>query len=122
MLRRALCNAKTAAAGLGVLSVLLSGGAAVAHDAETATPIKHLIILIGENWTFDSIYATYQPKRGDRDGDAAPRDEDGSRHRREKRQSVLNLLSQGIVTVSGDPGPNHSRSYQFQVNTPYPAN
>src|ERR1700722_12733936 len=42
----------------------------------THTPIKHLIIIIGENWSFDSVFATYQPKAG---------------------ETVLNLLSQGIV-------------------------
>src|SRR4029077_12564880 len=53
------------------------------NDCNTATPIKHVIILIGENWTFDSIFGTYQPRR---------------------HQSVDNLLSRGIVTASGAPG------------------
>jgi len=120
MLKRGLRHAKSVAAELGVLSILLSSGMAVADEAETATPIKHIIILIGENWTFDSIYATYQPKRGDEDEKADSRGDDDSRHRAKNKQSVLNLLSQGIVTASGEPGPNFSRSYQYQVNTPYP--
>src|SRR5690349_9945911 len=65
------------------------------HD-HTATPIKHVIVLIGENWTFDSIFATYRPRHG---------------------QSVDNLLSRGIVTASGEPGPNFSASRQFQTPT-----
>jgi phospholipase C len=104
MFRRELQSATAAAAGLGVL---LSCGLAVAgddrghdHGQKTATPIKHVIILIGENWTFDGIFGTYQPK---------------------KKQSVANLLSRGIVTASGDPGPNIGSSWQYQINQPYPA-
>jgi phospholipase C len=52
------------------------------HD--TATPIKHVIVLIGENRTFDNIYGTYMPRHG---------------------QSVWNLLSRGIVKPDGSPGP-----------------
>jgi len=65
----------------------------------TATPIKHVIVLIGENWTFDGIFATYQPKN---------------------KQSVGNLLSRGYVTASGAPGPDFADSQQFQINQPYP--
>ena len=32
-------------------------------DHKTATPIKHVIVIIGENRTFDNIYATYVPKQ-----------------------------------------------------------
>jgi phospholipase C len=102
MLRRTVHGLIAAGAGLGLL---LSCGVALADNddggggEETATPIKHLIVLIGENWTFDSIYGTYQPKHG---------------------QTVNNLLSNGIVTASGDPGPHHARSWQFQINQPYP--
>ena len=42
----------------------------------TATPIKHVIIIIGENRSFDHVFATYEPKSG---------------------QTVWNLLSEGIV-------------------------
>src|SRR5262245_65506839 len=63
------------------------GGPGESQRIHTATPIKHVIVLIGENWTFDSIFATYQPKDG---------------------QAVGNLLSRGIVTASGDPGDRKS--------------
>jgi phospholipase C len=76
-----------------VFGVALSCGYAVsdatadmnnaAHRVKTDTPIKHLIVLIGENRTFDHIFATYQPKQG---------------------QSVANLLSKGIIYPSGIPG------------------
>jgi phospholipase C len=60
--------------------------AAQDHDKHsTATPIKHLIVIIGENRTFDHIFATYQPRHGER---------------------VSNLLSKGIVNPDGTPGPN----------------
>src|SRR3984957_14462785 len=55
------------------------------------TPIKHVIVIIGENRSFDHVFATYQPKRG---------------------QSVWNLLSEGIVNADGTPGPNFSKAQQ----------
>jgi phospholipase C len=64
---------------------------AAAQDAATATPIKHVIVIIGENRTFDHVFATYQPVSGD---------------------SVSNLLSKGIVNVDGTPGPNFSQAAQ----------
>jgi phospholipase C len=104
MFRRILQSSAVLGAGLGVL---LSCGLAVAGDRDdkgddggTATPIKHVIVLIAENWTFDSIFATYEPKHG---------------------QSVGNLLSRGYVTASGAPGPDSADSLQFQINQPYPA-
>jgi len=30
----------------------------------TETPIKHVIVIIGENRTFDHLFATYKPKDG----------------------------------------------------------
>jgi phospholipase C len=60
----------------------------------TKTPIKHVIIIIGENRTFDHVYATYKPREG---------------------QTVSNLLSKGIVDVNGKPGPNYSLSAQFSA-------
>ncbi|MGD0829986.1 MAG: alkaline phosphatase family protein [Terracidiphilus sp.] len=58
---------------------------------ETRTPIKHVIVIIGENRTFDHIFATYQPKPGER---------------------VSNLLSKGIIKADGTPGPNYSEAAQ----------
>jgi len=66
------------------------------HDGSTATPIKHVIVIIGENRTFDNVYATYVPKRG---------------------QHVSNLLSKGIVNADGTPGPNHALATQFKLAT-----
>lgn len=59
------------------------------------TPIHHVIIVIGENHGFDNVFATYQPA--------------------DPAQHVWNLLSQGIVNASGDPGPNYSMAAQQQA-------
>src|SRR5947209_13427588 len=56
------------------------------NDGQTKTPIKHVIVIIGENRTFDHVFATYKPKMG---------------------ESVWNLLSQGIVNNNGAPGRNY---------------
>jgi phospholipase C len=87
----------------GALLALMSGAPATADDARslrTATPIKHVIVLIGENRSFDNIYASYVPKNG---------------------QTVGNLLSRHIIHANGMPGPNFFRSQQYQIKTPYPA-
>ena len=65
---------------------------------ETETPIKHVIVLIGENRTFDHIFATYVPKSKD---------------------SISNLLSKGIIQADGTPGPNFTKSAQFQATVPF---
>jgi len=72
-----------------------------AHEQErvhTRTPIKHLIVLIGENRTFDHVFATYVPKSHD---------------------SVSNLLSEGIINADGAPGKHFSKAQQFQAIAPF---
>src|SRR6516162_10935669 len=59
----------------------------------TRSPIKHVIVLIGENRTFDHLFATYLP-RGN--------------------ESVKNLLSEGIVNADGTPGRHFKKAQQFQ--------
>src|SRR5436190_1552052 len=67
----------------GATSVKSSRRARHAHGfGRTVTPIKHVIVIIGENHTFDNVFATYR----------AP-----------GHQRVLNLLSEKIVTASGAP-------------------
>ncbi len=66
----------------------------IASPTDTATPIKHVILIIGENRTFDHVFATYQPPKG---------------------QTVLNLLSEGIVNLDGKPGPFFARARQWQA-------
>jgi len=62
------------------------------NDTNTVSPIKHVIVIIGENRTFDHVFGTYIPKSG---------------------QSVFNLLSEKIVTINGTPGPNFSKASRF---------
>jgi phospholipase C len=61
----------------------------------TTTPIKHVIVIIGENRTFDHVYGTYKPKEG---------------------ETISNLLSKGIVKANGEPGANYSRQYGLGRN------
>ena len=43
-----------------------TGGGPVRHrDTNTRTPIKHVIVIIGENRSFDHVFATYKPKEGE---------------------------------------------------------
>jgi phospholipase C len=62
-----------------------------AHRHPTRTPIKHAIVIIGENRTFDHVFATYRPRHG---------------------QRIWNLLSRGIINEDGSPGPNFALSAQ----------
>ena len=88
---------KCGATTLFALQVLAAGSpSAYAQNSTpaTTTPIKHVIVIIGENRTFDHVYATYKPKDG---------------------ETVANLLSKGIVKADGKPGPNYSLSAQFSA-------
>jgi phospholipase C len=69
------------------------------NDNNTTTPIKHVIVIIGENRSFDHVFATYQPVTG---------------------QSVWNLLSEGIVNADGTPGPNFWKAAQNAAADPAP--
>jgi len=70
-----------------------------AHDGvRTDSPIKHVIVLIGENRSFDHLFATYVPKHG---------------------ESVKNLLSEEIINADGTPGPHFSKAAQFQAVAPF---
>ena len=88
----------------GVLLAMVAGRPVAADDDRddghgTATPIKHVIILIGENRTFDNIYGMYRPHHG---------------------QSVSNLLSKGIVNGSGMTVLN-TKAQQSFIQQPYPS-
>jgi phospholipase C len=77
---------------------LLAGSAEAKEKSKTRTPIKHVIVVIGENRTFDHVFATYKPKKG---------------------ESVKNLLSEGIIHADGSPGPHFSKAAQFQAVAPF---
>jgi acid phosphatase len=61
----------------------------------TATPIEHLIVVVGENLSFDNLFATYEPAAG---------------------QTVGNMLSRGIVDKDGSPGPHFADAVQREAN------
>ena len=79
---KSMCLATSALCSLTVASAL-----AKSPD----TPIQHVIIIVGENHTFDNLFGTYQPKKG---------------------QTIDNLLSKGIVNADGTPGPHFKRGAQ----------
>lgn len=66
-----------------------------ADAVKTESPIKHVIILIGENRGTDHTFGVYKP--------------------RGKHQTISNILSKGIVNEDGTPGPNFSLAQQFLV-------
>ena len=93
--------------GASLLSVLLAALPAFSQSRDkddeaerqaTKTPIKHLIVLIGENRTFDHVFATYVPKSED---------------------SISNLLSKGIIHPDGTPGKHFKKAQQFQAVAPF---
>jgi phospholipase C len=65
-------------------------------DSVTTSPIKHVIVIIGENRSFDHVFATYMPKAG---------------------ESVNNLLSEGIIQLDANqnavPGPHFDKAHQM---------
>jgi phospholipase C len=63
---------------------------------KTRSPIEHVIIIVGENRTFDHLFATYKPKHG---------------------QRIDNLLSKEIIREDGTPGPNYSLAAQYSAVT-----
>src|SRR5579862_3240200 len=74
--------------GLGVSAQNADKKSKPAKDAAakftTESPIKHVIVLIGENRGLDHTFGVYKPKgRG---------------------QTIANLLSKGIIKLDGTPG------------------
>jgi phospholipase C len=63
----------------------------VCSEPAPQSPIKHVIVLIGENRTFDHTFGTYLPRPG---------------------QTISNLVSKGIVNADGTPGPSFARAAQ----------
>ncbi|HXM43341.1 MAG TPA: alkaline phosphatase family protein [Bryobacteraceae bacterium] len=86
------------AVGTAILALLANLGTPAPAGAQdhpaTATPIQHVIVIIGENRSFDHVYATYKPASG---------------------QTVSNLLSKGIIDAKGQPGSNRALAAQFNA-------
>ncbi len=89
-----------AALQLSVGPGLVAAATAVNNSGgRTATPIKHVIVIIGENRSFDHVFAAYVPKRG---------------------QTVHNLLSEVIIKLDANknaiPGPNFNKAQQLSAS------
>ena len=87
------------------LAMTLAGVASANGDDQskgplTASPVKHVVIIMGENRTFDHVFGLYTPRPG---------------------ETVSNLLSKGIVKQDGTPGPLFftTRQYTAPVQTSY---
>ena len=94
--RRAAAVSAVVLAGAAVAMPARSADPDLATDQlATASPIKHVIVVIGENRTFDHIFGTYVPK---------------------SRDSILNLLSEGVVNADGSPGPNFAVATQYTTS------
>lgn len=85
----------------GAMPAPLSSGPVAAalalSQGPTTTPIQHLIVIVGENQTFDGLFGAYAPPSG---------------------QTVKNLLSEGIINADGSPGPNFALAAQNQATAP----
>jgi phospholipase C len=99
MTRKLVHPAVTVGAAAAVTVMMTAAAAGSTPHAgqapPTSTPIKHVIVIIGENHSFDNVFATYQPPQG---------------------QKIWNLLSEGIVTKSGAPGPNFAKAGQLTAS------
>ena len=71
-----------------------------ANDENTVSPIKHVIVIIGESRGFDHVFGGYVAKPG---------------------QTVLNILSEGVIAANGKPGPNFGRQTIFGQPTQFGA-
>jgi len=72
-----------------------AGSLQAQEEPKTKSPIKHVIVIVGENRSFDHIFATYKPKHG---------------------QTIDNLLSKRIITETGEPGTNYALALQYSAD------
>jgi phospholipase C len=80
--------------GLGNMLYAQDNPRASSNQPAAVSPIQHVIVLLGENRSFDHVFGTYVPKDG---------------------QYVRNLLSEGTVDANGQPGPFFSTAHQFNA-------
>jgi len=99
MARKLIHPAVVAGAVIAVTATMTAAAAGTTPHARwgppTTTPIKHVVVIIGENHSFDNVFATYQPPG---------------------HQKIWNLLSEGIVTKTGAPGPNFGKAAQLTAS------
>jgi phospholipase C len=90
------CAALALVSGAAAASVAggTVGAAGSGLAADPVSPIEHVIVIVGESHSFDNLFATYQPGSG---------------------QTVMNLLSEGVVSASGLSGANVGAAAQQQA-------
>ena len=93
------CSAAAFAVGAVLYPTISASQQNDAMSIRTASPIKHVIVIVGENRTFDHVFGAYTPRRG---------------------QTVSNLLSKGIITQDGKPGPNFIAAAQYTAHADNP--
>jgi len=79
---------------LAATTALPVAGRAQDKPPKPITPIEHVIVIFGENRSFDHVFGTYVPRKG---------------------QFVHNLLSEEIVDAHGNPGKNYWKSHQYSA-------
>ncbi len=79
-----------------ILITAVSPSALPASAHAPRSPIKHLIVIVGENHTFDNLFGAYRPAPG-------------------SDQTVMNLLSEEIINPDGSPGPRFASAAQWQA-------
>jgi phospholipase C len=84
-----------AALAIGVAAPAGADPTGACVGTPTVTPIKHVIVVIGENRGFDHVYGSYAPTSGD---------------------TIRNIRSRGIVLENGLPGPNFAAAQQFTAS------
>ncbi len=93
---RLLNSCCTALSTLAMAQLALGPAFAAGNDANTASPIKHVIVIIGENRSFDHVFATYKQEKSG--------------------ETISNLLSKGIIKLDANnnaiPGPNFALAHQ----------
>ena len=85
------CLRALAIASLSLPALPMLAAPAAAQEAPTATPIKHVIVVVGENVSFDALFGVYKPAKG---------------------AKVANLLSRKIVQADGTPGTAYNPAVQ----------
>jgi phospholipase C len=89
-----LCLATVAMAQFSLLGPLTSPVQAQ-EEGKTKTPIQHVIIIVGENRSFDHLFATYEPTKGEK---------------------VDNLLSKHIIKADGSPDVGFGAGAQYSAD------
>ncbi|MBU7441216.1 alkaline phosphatase family protein [Paraburkholderia fungorum] len=93
------CSASALALGTALYPAISASQQPDTTSIQTTSPIKHVIVVVGENRTFDHVFGAYTPRRG---------------------QTVSNLLSKGIITQDGKPGPNFAVAAQYTAKADNP--